>query len=85
VTAQDVLNVMGALYAATLFLGVSNASTVQPVLSVERSVMCRERAAGMYSVFPFAIAKVTFQLYRAEIMSNCRQAFQQGLIPRIKA
>lgn len=62
--SQDVLNIMGALYAATLFLGVSNASTVQPVFSVERGVMYRERAAGMYSVFCFGIAKVILQLYQ---------------------
>jgi hypothetical protein len=82
VTDQDVLNVMGALYAATLFLGVPNASTVQPVLSVERSVMYRERAAG---ILPFAIANVTCQLLRAESMSNCSQVFQQCLIMRAKA
>lgn len=54
---QDVFNVMGALYAAVLFLGVNNASSVQPVVAVERSVFYRERAAGMYSPLPYAMAQ----------------------------
>lgn len=58
-TQQDVLNVMGALYAAVLFLGVNNASSVQPVVAVERTVFYRERAAGMYSSIPYAIAQVS--------------------------
>ena len=45
-TQQNIFNVSGALYAATLFLGVSNSSSVQPVMSVERGVFYRERAAG---------------------------------------
>ncbi|KAL3696501.1 hypothetical protein R1sor_010577 [Riccia sorocarpa] len=56
-TTQDVFNVMGALYAAVIFLGVNNASTVQPVVAVERTVFYRERAAGMYSSIPYALAQ----------------------------
>lgn len=50
--------VMGALYTAALFLGVNNSSSVQPVISIERTVFYRERAAGMYSSFPYAAAQV---------------------------
>lgn len=57
-TQQDIFNVMGALYAAVLFLGVNNASSVQPIVAVERSVFYRERAAGMYSPLPYAFAQV---------------------------
>ncbi|KAK9131815.1 hypothetical protein Scep_011343 [Stephania cephalantha] len=56
-TPQDLMAVMGALYAACLFLGVSNASSVQPVIAVERTVYYREKAAGMYSSFPYAAAQ----------------------------
>lgn len=56
-TQQDIFNVMGALYAAVLFLGVNNASSVQPIVAVERSVFYRERAAGMYSPLPYAFAQ----------------------------
>jgi energy-coupling factor transporter ATP-binding protein EcfA2/ABC-type multidrug transport system permease subunit len=60
-TEQDVFNMMGALYASTLFLGASNALAVQPVVSVERTVFYRERAAGMYSTFPYSFAQVTVE------------------------
>ena len=50
---------MGSMYAAVLFLGVQNASSVQPVVAVERTVFYRERAAGMYSALPYAFAQVT--------------------------
>lgn len=50
--------VMGALYSSCLFLGVNNASSVQPVVSIERTVFYRERAAGMYSPFSYAGAQV---------------------------
>lgn len=52
---------MGSMYAAVLFLGVQNASAVQPVVAVERTVFYRERAAGMYSAFPYAFGQVKFE------------------------
>jgi hypothetical protein len=55
---QDLLTVMGAMYGATLFLGINNCSTVQPVVSVERTVFYRERGAGMYSAMPYALSQV---------------------------
>lgn len=48
------------MYIAVLFIGVTNATAVQPVVSVERFVSYRERAAGMYSALPFAFAQVSF-------------------------
>ncbi|GAB2234955.1 hypothetical protein Droror1_Dr00004228 [Drosera rotundifolia] len=48
---------MGALYSACLFLGVSNSSSVQPVVAIERTVFYREKAAGMYSPLPCAAAQ----------------------------
>eukprot|EP01018_Ginkgo_biloba_P004062 Gb_34645 [translate_table: standard] len=58
---QDILNAMGSLYAAVLFIGVTNASAVQPVISIERMVFYRERAAGMYSALPYALAQVLIE------------------------
>lgn len=49
---------MGSMYVAVLFIGVTNGTAVQPVVSVERFVSYRERAAGMYSALPFAFAQV---------------------------
>ncbi|XP_022948694.1 pleiotropic drug resistance protein 1-like [Cucurbita moschata] len=59
---QDLFNAMGSMYTATLFLGVQNAFSVQPVLAVERTVFYRERAAGMYSAFSYAFAAVLIEL-----------------------
>ncbi|CAI0473734.1 unnamed protein product [Linum tenue] len=54
---QDLFNAMGSMYAAVIFLGVQNASSVQPVVAIERSVFYRERSAGMYSPLPYAYAQ----------------------------
>jgi hypothetical protein len=57
-TQHDIFNAMGAMYAAVLFIGITNATSVQPVISIERFVSYRERAAGMYSALPFAFSLV---------------------------
>ncbi|KAJ9168412.1 hypothetical protein P3X46_019939 [Hevea brasiliensis] len=58
---QELFNSMGSMYAAVLFIGITNASAVQPVVSVERFVSYRERVAGMYSALPFAFAQVVIE------------------------
>ncbi|KAL0401568.1 UNVERIFIED_CONTAM: Pleiotropic drug resistance protein 2 [Sesamum latifolium] len=55
---QDLSNLMGAMYAAVLFLGGTNTSAVQSVVAIERTVFYRERAAGMFSALPYAFAQV---------------------------
>lgn len=59
---QDLFNVLGAMYASTIFLGVSNSSTVQPVVGVQRTVFYREKAAGMYSAIPYAVAQAAIEI-----------------------
>ncbi|CAI0399920.1 unnamed protein product [Linum tenue] len=56
-TTQALSTVMGALYISCIFLGVSNATTVQPIVSIERTVFYREKAAGMYSPLAYAAAQ----------------------------
>ncbi|WVY92651.1 hypothetical protein V8G54_031739 [Vigna mungo] len=56
-TTHEVYVIMGALFSACLFLGVNNASSVQPVVSIERTVFYREKAAGMYSPISYAMAQ----------------------------
>jgi len=58
---------MGSMYAAVLFIGITNATAVQPVVSVERFVSYRERAAGMYSALPFAFAQVHYVPFLAYV------------------
>ncbi|KAL0323901.1 UNVERIFIED_CONTAM: Pleiotropic drug resistance protein 1 [Sesamum calycinum] len=59
---QDLFNAMGSMYAAVLFLGVQNATSVQPVVAIERTVFYRERAAGMYSALPYAFGQAAVEL-----------------------
>ncbi|GMH30152.1 hypothetical protein Nepgr_031995 [Nepenthes gracilis] len=58
---QDLMNILGAMYSAVLFLGAANAATVQAVVTIERTVFYRERAAGMYSALPYAFAQVAIE------------------------
>ncbi|CDO98092.1 unnamed protein product [Coffea canephora] len=74
-TSQDLINAMGSMYAAVLFLGVQNSSAVQPVVAIERTVFYRERAAGMYSALPYAFAQVGI-----EILYILKQAVFYSLI-----
>lgn len=55
---QDIVNAMGSMYSSVFFLGVQIATSVQPVVVVERTVFYRERAAGMYSALPYAFGQV---------------------------
>lgn len=57
-TVQDIHNAMGSMYAAVLFIGITNGTASQPVVSIERFVSYRERGAGMYSPLAFAFAQV---------------------------
>ncbi|KAF5940642.1 hypothetical protein HYC85_021809 [Camellia sinensis] len=59
---QDLLNLSGAMYAAIVFLGATNAHAVQSIVAIERTVFYRERAAGMYSELPYAFAQVAIEM-----------------------
>lgn len=59
---QDLFNAMGSMYAAVLFIGIQNSTSVQPVVAIERTVFYRERAAGMYSALPYAFGQVAIEI-----------------------
>lgn len=56
-STQNLYVVLGGLFSSCLFVGVSNAGSVQPIVSIERVVFYREKSAGMYSPFPYAAAQ----------------------------
>jgi hypothetical protein len=58
-TSNDLFTILGALYGATIFICFNNCGTVQPVVSIERTVFYREKAAGMYSAIPYALAQAS--------------------------
>ncbi|XP_048546731.1 ABC transporter G family member 48-like isoform X2 [Triticum urartu] len=59
---QDLYNLLGATYAAVFFLGATNCFTVQPVVSIERTVFYHEKAAGMYSPLSYALAQACMEV-----------------------
>ncbi|KAG0587732.1 hypothetical protein KC19_2G187600 [Ceratodon purpureus] len=60
-TSSELNITMGALYGSTLFICFNNAGTVQAMVSIERTVHYREKAAGMYSSIPYALAQVIIE------------------------
>ncbi|XP_047334134.1 ABC transporter G family member 34-like [Impatiens glandulifera] len=66
---QDLLNLLGAMYSAILFLGTTNAITVIPIVNTERTVFYRERASAMYSPFPYAFSQVIIEIIYVIIQS----------------
>ncbi|TQE12215.1 hypothetical protein C1H46_002140 [Malus baccata] len=61
-SSSDMNMVIGAMYAAVFFVGFDNCTTVQPIVAIERTVFYRERAAGMYSALPYALAQVIIEI-----------------------
>ncbi|KAM2061392.1 hypothetical protein ACFX1T_046458 [Malus domestica] len=61
-SVADLTMIIGAMNSAIIFIGVNNGSTVQPMVAVERTVFYRERAAGMYSALPYALAQVIVEI-----------------------
>ncbi|OAE27422.1 hypothetical protein AXG93_3911s1040 [Marchantia polymorpha subsp. ruderalis] len=59
---KSVYSVIGAMYGSTFFLGIINASTVQSIVSTERTVYYRERAAGMYSSIPYGLSQILIEI-----------------------
>lgn len=55
---QDLFNVLGSMFTAIIFFGINNCSTVIPLVATERTVLCRERFAGMYSSWAYSLAQV---------------------------
>lgn len=51
------LDILGALYSTTVFMGIANCLIVLPVVANERPVMYRERASGLYSTFTYTMAQ----------------------------
>ncbi|KAG6731444.1 hypothetical protein I3842_01G129400 [Carya illinoinensis] len=59
---QDLFNVLGSMFTAIIFFGINNCSTVLPLVATERTVLCRERFAGMYSSWAYSLAQVLVEV-----------------------
>eukprot|EP00261_Vitis_vinifera_P019270 XP_010649677.2 PREDICTED: pleiotropic drug resistance protein 3 [Vitis vinifera] len=60
--AQDLFNILGSMYLAVIFLGINNCSTVLPHVATERTVVYREKFAGMYSSRAYSFAQVAIEV-----------------------
>lgn len=58
------------MYATVIFFGINNCSSVVPFVATERTVLYRERFAGMYSSWAYSSAQVP----------NTLQTYYQGYI-----
>uniref|UniRef100_A0A0E0NFV8 ABC transporter domain-containing protein n=1 Tax=Oryza rufipogon TaxID=4529 RepID=A0A0E0NFV8_ORYRU len=54
---QGLFTILGCLYGTTLFTGINNCQSVMPFVSIERSIVYRERFAGMYSPWAYSLAQ----------------------------
>ncbi|VAI01864.1 unnamed protein product [Triticum turgidum subsp. durum] len=59
---QSLFTILGCMYGITLFAGINNCQSVMPFISVERSVVYRERFAGMYSPWAYSFAQVAMEI-----------------------
>ncbi|KXZ49969.1 hypothetical protein GPECTOR_18g126 [Gonium pectorale] len=57
-----IMDIMGVLFAASLFLPLTNMLIVMPVVAADRAVYYRERASGMYRGVVFAAAQALSEL-----------------------
>ncbi|XP_019255148.1 PREDICTED: pleiotropic drug resistance protein 3-like [Nicotiana attenuata] len=68
---QSIFSVFGAMYTAVIVCGINNASSVLPYVTTERSVLYRERFAGMYAPWAYALAQVYIRLSNWHDMLTC--------------
>ncbi|KAJ9566593.1 hypothetical protein OSB04_002559 [Centaurea solstitialis] len=61
-SSTDLTTMIGAMYVSVMFAGFNNCVTILPVASFERTVFYRERAAGMYSSLPYAMAQIIVEI-----------------------
>ncbi|XP_062201900.1 ABC transporter G family member 41-like [Phragmites australis] len=59
---QGMFTILGCMYGTTLFAGINNCQSVMPFVSIERSVVYRERFAGMYSPWAYSFAQVAMEI-----------------------
>nr|GLL29395.1 pleiotropic drug resistance protein 3-like isoform X1 [Ipomoea trifida] len=59
---QGLFNILGAIFTAVILCGINNSSTVLPYVSTERAVLYRERFAGMYASWAYALAQVIIEI-----------------------
>ncbi|WOH13107.1 hypothetical protein DCAR_0832616 [Daucus carota subsp. sativus] len=58
---QDLSNILSSIFISLQILGVTNCSSIIPVVVTERTVLYREMYSGMYSSWAYSLAQVTIE------------------------
>ncbi|XP_017975825.1 PREDICTED: pleiotropic drug resistance protein 3 isoform X4 [Theobroma cacao] len=59
---QDFFSIIGSLFGIVIIIGISNCASVLPIITTQRTIVYRERFAGMYSSWAYSIAQVIVEL-----------------------
>ncbi|XP_072063402.1 pleiotropic drug resistance protein 3 isoform X2 [Arachis hypogaea] len=59
---QDLFNVFSSMFIAVFIFGINNCSSVLPLVATERTVLYREKFAGMYSPWAYSFAQVIIEV-----------------------
>ncbi|PIM99606.1 Pleiotropic drug resistance proteins (PDR1-15), ABC superfamily [Handroanthus impetiginosus] len=59
---QSLFTLLGSMYSSTLFCGINNSSSVLSYVNIERTVLYRERFAGMYASWAYSAAQVIIEM-----------------------
>ncbi|XP_071932485.1 pleiotropic drug resistance protein 3 isoform X1 [Coffea arabica] len=59
---QNLFSILGSMFIAMFFCGVYNSSSILPYVSTERTVLYRERFAGMYASWAYTLAQVIIEI-----------------------
>ncbi|KAF3443181.1 hypothetical protein FNV43_RR12862 [Rhamnella rubrinervis] len=59
---QDLYNILGSMFVFIQFMGIGNCSSVLPLIASDRTVVYRERFAGMYSPWAYAFSQVIIEI-----------------------
>ncbi|KAJ0976462.1 hypothetical protein J5N97_018427 [Dioscorea zingiberensis] len=59
---QDMFNMLGSIYMSVIIIGVNSCTSVIPFITTERTVLYREKFAGMYSTMAYSLSQVFIEI-----------------------
>nr|GMD03507.1 pleiotropic drug resistance protein 3 [Ipomoea batatas] len=59
---QSLFNILGSMFTGVIQCGINNCSTILSYVSTERTVLYRDRFAGMYASRAYALAQVIIEI-----------------------
>ncbi|KAF6152467.1 hypothetical protein GIB67_035535 [Kingdonia uniflora] len=59
---QDLFNMLGSMFIVLLFTGINTCNSIIPFVATERTILYREKFAGMYSLWAYSFAQVIIEI-----------------------